>query len=774
MQQDSKISFNVLLALVFLLPIFFLPTQVIPLGLAKISILVIASIVCFAVLAYKMFKERSVAVVDTKLILVVLALPLIYIVSSLTSASPMFSMFGYALESTTAGSILALSLLLLASAQIFRDRSSLIKVLTFFFVSLVILAIFTVIKIVTGDSFLTLNTFYGKMGTPIGAWTDLAVTMGLLSVMTIFVTEMLPLAKRIKFFTKILFLLSVVLLVIINFFTAWMLVLCSALVLMIYFGTVEKVEGIAYRKREGVRMAAILLVLSAVLILNPSVNGKDLTTKISEVTGVVNSDVRPNLKSTMIVAKTTLAKNPVLGSGPNTFDKEWLLSKPAETNATPFWNIAFPYGFGFIPTAVATTGILGTLAWAAFFVFYLMLGIKALSKSQENRSDKFIVISTFFVSLFLWVGAFSYAPSQTVIALAFIFTGLFIGALETTNVLNRKEYSFSQSRVKMFIALLLLIVAIAGVAVFGFLSGKKVLAATYFQKALVYSNEGKTMDQIESELGKAISISPADPYWSAVSQVELRRANEALTNTTATNEENQQTFQNALAASIAALQNAINLNPTYQNWVALGNIYSSLVPKAFGVEGAYESAKVAYQSALSKHPLSPEISLLMARLEVDNKNTKAAREFIAEAISKKSDYAEAYFFLAQLEIDQNNLDRAIESAETGTLLLPNNPGVLFQLGVMKYSNSDYKGAAEALVRALQLVPDYANAQYYLGLSLDKLGKKSEAVVQFENLAKTNPDNAQVTDVLRNLKAGRAALTPAAEKEEKESAPIKGQ
>lgn len=774
MQQESRIGVNVLLALVFLLPIFFLPTQVLPLGLAKVSILVVSSLVCFALIAYGIVKDRSIVMADTKLIYAALALPLVYLASSIVSATPLLSIFGYALESTTAGSILVLSLLLISSAYIFRSRTNLIKVLTFFFVSLSLLAAFAVLKVLTGDSFLTLSTFYGKMGNPIGAWTDLAVSMGLLAVMTIFVTEMLPLAKRIKFFTKILFVVSVVLLAVANFFTAWMLVLGSSIVLLIYFGTVEKIEGVAYKNREGVRMAIILLILSLFFILNPSLNGKDLTTKISEVTGVANSDVRPNLKSTMAVAKLTLAKNPVLGSGPNTFDKEWLLNKPAETNATPFWNIAFPYGFGFLPTAVATTGLLGTLAWAFFFAFYFVLGIKAMSKSQENRSDKFIVISTFFISLFLWIGAFSYAPSQTLIALAFIFTGLFIAASEITGVINKREYSFNQNRVKMFIGALVMIAVLIGVSVFGFISVKKVLAATHFQRALVYSNESKSVDEIENELGKAITTSPSDPYWTAVSQVQLRRANGALSNSSASEEENQQTFQNALSASIAALQNAINLNPTYQNWVALGNIYSSLVPEPFEVEGAYESAKMAYESARSLHPLSPEVSLLMARLEVDSDNTKKAREFVAEAISKKSDYAEAYFFLAQLEINENNLDRAIESAETGTLLLPNNPGVLFQLGVMKYSNEDYTGARVAFERALQLVPDYANAQYYLGLSLDKLGKRADAITQFENLSKTNPDNDLVKDALRNLRAGRSALSQAEESEEKESAPIKGQ
>ena len=50
-----------------------------------------------------------------------------------------------------------------------------------------------------------------------------------------------------------------------------------------------------------------------------------------------------------------------------------------------------------------------------------------------------------------------------------------------------------------------------------------------------------------------------------------------------------------------------------------------------------------------------------------------------------------------------------------------------------------------------MVPNYANAQYYLGLSFARLSRWQEAQVQFEALRVTNPDNAEVKQILEALR-----------------------
>ncbi len=58
------------------------------------------------------------------------------------------------------------------------------------------------------------------------------------------------------------------------------------------------------------------------------------------------------------------------------------------------------------------------------------------------------------------------------------------------------------------------------------------------------------------------------------------------------------------------------------------------------------------------------------------------------------------------------------------------------------------------------MPEYANAKYFLGLSYYGQGRTADAINQFEDLAKTNPDNQEVALILANLRDGKAPFTSA--------------
>ena len=63
-------------------------------------------------------------------------------------------------------------------------------------------------------------------------------------------------------------------------------------------------------------------------------------------------------------------------------------------------------------------------------------------------------------------------------------------------------------------------------------------------------------------------------------------------------------------------------------------------------------------------------------------------------------------------------------------------------------------------KAVELNDQYANAHYFLGLAYARLGKNAEAIAQFETIAKTNPENQEVSLILTNLKAGKSVFTDA--------------
>ena len=178
------------------------------------------------------------------------------------------------------------------------------------------------------------------------------------------------------------------------------------------------------------------------------------------------------------------------------------------------------------------------------------------------------------------------------------------------------------------------------------------------------------------------------------------------------NSQFQSIFQNAINSSKAAIDYD---NANYQNHLAAGRVYESVIP----VEGAYKMAYDNYSNALKLNPKSPAINLTLARLEAFNKNNSKAREYVTKSLQLKNNYTDAVFLLAQIEISEGNIKDAIKLIEAGSTLAFDNPAVFFQLGVLKYSDKEknYKGAAEAFEKAVALNASYSNARYFLGFKL---------------------------------------------------------
>jgi cytochrome c-type biogenesis protein CcmH/NrfG/uncharacterized membrane protein YciS (DUF1049 family) len=416
-----------------------------------------------------------------------------------------------------------------------------------------------------------------------------------------------------------------------------------------------------------------------------------------------------------------------------------------------------------VPTQIASTGILGSLLWIIFFLLFIFMGIKIFRHMPEGKGERFTLLASFAGASFLWLVSFLYAPSEALLVLAFLFTALFLAAARSAGIVTSRQILLSRGASSNIISAVFGLALVVGCIILGFAVFQRTASAYHFNRALTLSNTpNAALADVESELDKAIKLSPQDIYYSAVARVSFAKAQAAASGTTTATTERQKLFQDSVAASIAAARAATTANPgNYGNWILLGSVYSALVSNPPTVEGAYESAKAAYAEAAKLNPATPEVPLLLARLELSRGNVEEARSMAHEAIALKPDYADAYLFLTQLEVGENNLSDAIKSAETWALLTPADGGIFFQLGLLKYSNKDYLGAEGAFAHALTLVPDYSNAKYYLGLTLIQENKLSDALIVLEDLLKANSDNAELAAMVDSLKKGKAPnLTPA--------------
>src|SRR3989338_3847541 len=770
MLQNYKTSFLVALALIFLLPLFFIPAGVLGLPVAKSVLVIFGIVVATLVFLSEIWREGKLNIPWHPFALIAVLLPLVYLLSALLSTPSSLSLFGYNFEAGTFGFVLLGSLLLVLVGLIFTDASKMLRVLATFSISISVVAVFVAIKVFFGGEFLVWGNFFGNMGNPIGDWTDLAVSFGLLSVLSILMLGMIPMKKSLRSLLYSVFGLSTVLLVIVNFSIAFIMTLGASVLLFFYFSKMEKhffntaptlPQMSAHFFLKPTFLPIVLGVISLVFLINPTVSKTQgtLGNVVAKTFKVENISVRPSFSATLGISKAVLSQEALLGSGPNTFGRDWLIYKPADVNVTPFWAVAFPFGIGFIPTQIVATGILGTISWLAFFAFLIFLGVRALSNTPESRATRFALVSVFLATLFLWVSSFLYAPSETILILAFIFSGLLMAVSTETGIIPSRIISLKESPRARFVSTSLLVLIALGALSLGWVGFEKTASALHFKKAIDLSNTaGTSLEEIESQLDKALKFAPADVHYVALSRINFAKAQTAANNTTGTPKENQAIFEEALRESIEAARSAVSVNSAgFQNWVSLGVIYSALVPAPLSVEGAYENAQFAYNEAFKKNPANPELPLLLARLELSKGDVEAGRSFIRNSIALKEDYADAYLMLAQLEIQEGNVAEAIASAEKLALLRPDNPGIHFELGLLKYSNKDYTGAVPVLSQALTLAPDYANAQYYLGLSLARLGRLNEALLQFNALSLTNPDNGEVQSIIKELEAGKKSF-----------------
>lgn len=101
---------------------------------------------------------------------------------------------------------------------------------------------------------------------------------------------------------------------------------------------------------------------------------------------------------------------------------------------------------------------------------------------------------------------------------------------------------------------------------------------------------------------------------------------------------------------------------------------------------------------------------------------------------------------------------AEKSYAQALLLDQYNPYLNAQLGILSYQKKDYSGAVAQLKKTKDLNQAYPLALYYLGLSYDALGQKSNALAEFKILAQLNPDNQDIKKIINNLSNGNGALS----------------
>lgn len=769
----EKLVFGLLVLLSAIAPVFFVPATFVSTQFGTSLLFGFSVILAFVIYLLSSLTRGEVELPSpAKYVLGFGAVvPIVYFLAGISNGFSRMIFLGYTFDISTVGFILSAFIYMFLVSLVFKSQKRILYGYYAFGVPFVLTSLWLIVRLIGGPDTLSFGLFPNINSTIFGSWNNVSIFFGIGAIIAFIGCHLLKVSKLLKVILNIVLVASLFFVALTNFYASWfLLAIVSFLYILYSLFTVDVMGGMPMEWKARFKKVpvypVIILVVSIVFIVWSNSVGSFLSTKLN----VTNVEVRPSFSVTMDIAKQTIKAKPLFGSGPNTFITQWLVYRPNDVLTTIFWNTDFANGIGIIPTFAVTTGLLGILSWVIFLASYLYLGVKSIFTRFEDVNKKYFLVTSFFVSLYLWMMTFVYVPSSIIFILTFFFSGLFLASVYSNGIISLSKKNLSVNPRVGFVSSLTIVsfIAMSLALAYGLVENYRSL--WFFQKSSYALNTSKDSKSAKEYMQKAISTAPMDVYYRALSEIELYRLNEVISQDPkkVRIEDFQQQFKETLDSAIVAGIGARDTDPSnYLNWIALGKVYEAVSVPQINIQGAYESATLDYGEALRRNPKNPAIFMLLARLAGNRNDLKTAESYVTQAIQVKNNYLDAYFLLSQIQVANKNIQGAINSVTASSIIDPTNPAIFFQLGLLKYNIGDFTGAVQSLEKAVSLAPDYANAKYFLGLSYEITKQHDKAIKEFQDLAKSNPDSQDVKSILDNLINNKPIFTsPAPEKPEK--------
>ena len=740
--------------LTFLLPIFFLPWTANVLDFNKQALLIFLVSASLFTWILKVLISGRLSLNLSRFNIPVVILFLVYLISTCFSLWKYGSFWGWPLSvSESLLSIIGLFLFYFLVSNIFKKKE------IFYLIMLLILS--GVLAMVFGGLQL-----FGKFLLPLDFTKTVSFnTVGTVNVLSLLAAVLLPLITVLVIKTKKLLKIALIvalvvdlaLLILINFSTAWWVVIVGIASVMIL--------GAQKRRIFDNRWLILPMFFLAIALFSTF-----FRLQIPNIIPTRPIEVSLTQRASFDIALKSLRSNLILGSGPGTFIYDFSKYKNITFNQNRFWNVRFDWGSSKVLTVLATVGVLGLLSLLALIGSSIFYGIKFFFRRTNSEDDApeedegfyWMLGTGIFVSFIaLSAGFFLYRSNLTLDFLFFLLMGSFVALLSPT----KRVFSLkSSSLVALGANFVFTSLFIFGLGLF-ILEGQRYIAGINYLQGVRNWRQGKTEEALNNLEGAARMNPNVDLYWRELSQVYLQRVSIEAVRTDLSQEEINQKIQLLVNNAVNSAKAATDINPlNVANWSVRGFVYQSLVGI---VPGVRNWAVQSYDEALNLEPTNPYyfnqegIALLQEISLVEEEQrqellTEAKTKF-ERAIELKSDYAPARFQIASVYQLQGKTAEAIQELETTKLLAPFDVGLAFQLGLIYYQNENYEKARIELERAIGISPNYSNALYFLGLTYSKEGERAQAIEKFERVSEINPKNEEIERILSNLRAGRKPL-----------------
>ncbi len=757
----EKVSYYLMLAVVFLTPLVFISPTVLTLDYVKSSIFVLGTSLALLGIAAYTFSTKKIVYPKGLVLYASIAVVLSFIFSvfaNIEQAGVYRMVFGDGAETTTLWFALIALLFVYSLVVLARTKERIFTVLGALVLSGVILALFHVSRLVFGTDFISFGGLFGAAtSNTIGQWNDMGAYFGFTLLLSYLGLEFMILTKPIKALLYVLGALSLIMVTAVGFTSVWYVLLVVAVLFTLY----------SWNRHHKI---SLLTIVFTVLMLALAIFGTSIAAKISAKANINQLDVRPSWDLSLGLIGNALNQAPLFGVGPNRYNNQYLLNKPVEINQTIFWALDFNAGISYVSSFAVTLGGFGIIVILFVLAVFVTLLVKAYRIRVDEPIDRFIIVAGAGIVFYFVVLSTLYNPSYPILVLGLSSVALFLVGLRDTGIIKFAVFEGTTNRRTLLIQIISVLAALAFVLIFIY-GLRRATSVHYVQKAVVAVNTGGDIKMAEEYIKRAIEKSRQPSNYVALAEVSIAQVNKILSTAKSGDASIAPALKTYLDQGIESSQMAIKLDPLdYRNYITQARVYESVIPTQ--VPGAYDNAMKSYASASSLNPSNPSIFLSAAQLEVAMRKPAEAKNFIGKALQVKSNYSDAVFLLAQIQVAENSTKAAVDTLLYLAQITPDNPVIYFQLGLLYYNANDNQSTILALSKAVELNPQYSNARYFLGLALARLARYPDAAAQFEEIRKYNPENVEVAEILTALRANRSPFQVVKSPEKAKNPPVK--
>lgn len=705
-ENFSRLSHNIIFGLVIIstlaVTLFFLPTTSEFFEFNKFTAILFLSLVALIVWATRMVFEKRTVFTRTPLDIPVIILVIVFLVASFSSIDQFISLFG-------------------KHGRIWPSFLPLLTVVAIFFIAVSNLKtrkqVNSILWVLIGStalaSLIAISSYFGGFLPFDFAQIRSFNPLGIINRLALLQSIVIPVATALAIYERDSFAKTVATLVTLTIFFSFILINFTpayiGLVAGLIFLSVGTLRVKLTKSQQGsVALLSVIVVLFLVIRFVPQVASGTLYPWIAaKDQGLTEQQQIDTPKEKTLsnqtswdIASQSIGKKPILGTGPGTYQFVYTQLKPRTVNSTDDWAIRFEKPTSEFSEIVATTGIVGTLAFLLLTIAVIRYIWTLVFKSQNNliylpaaSAAIAFLVSNFFVSS-------SFATTAIFFIILALLTTLskinnenqvFEVTVELATLRNRfawfplgdnQELIKTEEGAKGAKSQVLPWVFAIVVVIISFLTLRYQIdayRADYSYRQSLLSSRSNDGNRTVAMLQNAIQINPRiDTYHRALSQTSLNAALNLSRQPDLNDNQRQLLSQLAqVAIDQGKAASGYQILPlrlpgisaaNVINWETISSVYQALIGS---IGGADVHATNTLSQAVSLDPQNPILHNRLGQLYQRLGNLDLAQRKFEDATIIKPDFGPARYNLALILIEKDgDVARIVNELTIAKRVLP--------------------------------------------------------------------------------------------------------